>query len=426
MKLIDASGIIDRFYSMIKGGILMAERLIIAHTPQEAVQAKSGDNAYLAGGTEAMRLGSEFACDAYVSLRRTEALREVKRSSGKLEIGASCTFQELMDSADVPAFLKEALQFMASRTRRNMATIGGNVAVCRDDSFLVPTLLAASASVSLMNKDGSSEEVGLEQYIAGRDKYKDCLILSINLPDGAIVKSVRSANTAQSHARLTAALGKKDGLLFLDCDSNDWRIIKRNADMPEFEIGIFFSGLTRSLVNSDYNLRVYECKTAAWNMLAYTDQPLKTFDKTFLRDIPKATFDKTRIAMPARFARRAEHFYSEYRRVRQGVTAWETGNMKLFGKLSFDSCESSIHNYECGSPELIAIYEIMRQLPGVYGGRFSGAGFKGACIALVDPAYKEEIQKVLTEKYLEQFPEYEKTFQVFWVKPDDGARFLDN
>ena len=236
------------------------------------------------------------------------------------------------------------------------------------------------------------------------------------------------------------ALGKKDQLLFLDCDSNEYRLIPFggqqqstensqlsiiNSQLP-FEIGIFFSGLTRSLVNSDYNLRVYECKTAAWNMLAYTEQPLKTFDKTFLRDIPKATFDKTRIAMPARFARRAEHFYSEYRRVRQGVTAWETGNLKLFGKLSFDSCESSIHNYECGSPELIAIYEIMRSLPGVYGGRFSGAGFKGACIALVDPAHKAEIEKVLTERYLEQFPEYERTFQVFWVKPDDGARFLDN
>jgi len=238
------------------------------------------------------------------------------------------------------------------------------------------------------------------------------------------------------------ALGKKNQLLFLDCDTNEYRLIPFGGQTPKvesqiavegqrskveglpFEIGIFFSGLTRSLVNSDYNLRVYECKTAAWNMLAYTDQPLKTFDKTFLRDIPKATYDKTRIAMPARFARRAEHFYSEYRRVRQGVTAWETGNLKLFGKLSFDSCESSIHNYECGSPELIAIYEIMRQLPGVYGGRFSGAGFKGACIALVDPAYKEEIQKVLTEKYLEQFPEYEKTFQVFWVRPDDGARFV--
>lgn len=220
------------------------------------------------------------------------------------------------------------------------------------------------------------------------------------------------------------ALGRKDGLLFLDCDSNEWRIIPRNPQMDDFSIGIFFSGLTRSLVNSDYNLRVFECKTAAWNMLAYMDQPLKTFDKTFLRDIPKSTYAKTKEKMPSRFARRAEHFYSEYRRVRQGVTAWETGNIQLFGKLSFDSCESSIHNYECGSPELIAIYDIMRSLPGVYGGRFSGAGFKGACIALVDPACRESIEKTLTERYLEQFPEYEKTFKVFWVKPDNGARFV--
>lgn len=220
-------------------------------------------------------------------------------------------------------------------------------------------------------------------------------------------------------------LGKKDGLLFLDCDSNEWRIIKRNPQMPEFEIGIIFSGLTRSLVNSDYNLRVFECKTAAWNMLAYQNAPLKTFDKTFLRDIPKETFDNTRDLMPLRFAKRAEHFYSEYRRVRQGVTAWETGNLQLFGKLSFDSCESSINNYECGSPELISIYNIMRPLQGVYGGRFSGAGFKGAVIALVDPKHKESIEKELTEKYLAEYPEYSETFKVFWVRPDDGARFIE-
>ena len=220
------------------------------------------------------------------------------------------------------------------------------------------------------------------------------------------------------------ALGQKDGLLFLDCDTDEYRIIKRHPKMPEMEIGIFFSGLTRSLVSSDYNLRVMECKTAAWNMLAYTDRPLKVFDKTFLRDIPKETFERTRDMMPNRFARRAEHFYSEYRRVRQGVMAWESGNLNLFGKLSFDSCESSIHNYECGSPELISIYQIMRGLPGVYGGRFSGAGFKGACIALINPAYKEQIQEELTRQYLEQYPEYEQTFGVYFVKPDDGARFV--
>jgi galactokinase/galacturonokinase len=66
----------------------------------------------------------------------------------------------------------------------------------------------------------------------------------------------------------------------------------------------------------------------------------------------------------------------------------------------------------------------MRPLKGVYGGRFSGAGFKGAVIALVDPKEKAHVEEVLTQQYLERFPEYETTFKVYWVKPDDGARFV--
>ena len=220
------------------------------------------------------------------------------------------------------------------------------------------------------------------------------------------------------------ALSEKDALLFLDTDSEQYRIIRRNPRMPEFDLAIIFSGLTRSLVNSDYNLRVAECKTAAWNMMAYTGMPLRTLDKTFLRDIPKETYDLTREKMPPRFARRAEHFYSEYKRVRKGVTAWETGNLALFGQLSFESCQSSIKNYECGSEELIAIYNIMRQTDGVYGGRFSGAGFKGACIALTDPAKRDEIRERITEEYLRMFPEYAETFEIHFCKTDNGARFV--
>ena len=220
------------------------------------------------------------------------------------------------------------------------------------------------------------------------------------------------------------ALGEKDSLLFLDTDTEQYRIIRKNPRMPEFELAIIFSGLTRSLVSSDYNLRVAECKTAAWNMMAYTGMPLKGLDKTYLRDIPKETYDLTKDKMPPRFARRAEHFYSEYKRVRKGVTAWETGNLKLFGQLSFESCESSIKNYECGSEELIAIYNIMRQTEGIYGGRFSGAGFKGACIALVDPSKKEDIRQRITEEYLRMFPEYTDSFEIHFCKTDDGARFV--
>ena len=219
-------------------------------------------------------------------------------------------------------------------------------------------------------------------------------------------------------------LGEKDSLLFLDTDSEQYRVIRKNPRMPEFELAIIFSGLTRNLVSSDYNLRVAECKTAAWTMMAYTGMPLKSLDKTFLRDVPRDIYEETKDRMPARFARRAEHFYSEYKRVRKGVTAWETGNIELFGKLSYESCESSIHNYECGSEELIAIYNIMRGCDGIYGGRFSGAGFKGACVALVDPSKKEQIREHITSEYLRRFPEYTDTFEIHFCKTDDGARFV--
>ena len=220
------------------------------------------------------------------------------------------------------------------------------------------------------------------------------------------------------------ALGKKDHLLMLDCESNEYRLIPKNPAMPEFELGIFFSGLTRSLMSSDYNLRVAECKTATWLVQAYENIPLKEQGKTFLRDVSESMFKRHRDEMPPRFARRAEHFFSEHKRVREGITAWETGNLEWFGSLSKASCESSIHNYECGSPELIAIYNAMLETDGIYGGRFSGGGFKGACIALVDPARKTEIESSIREKYLATFPQYKNSFQVFFCKSDDGARFI--
>jgi Galactokinase len=220
-------------------------------------------------------------------------------------------------------------------------------------------------------------------------------------------------------------LSEKESLLYLDTDNEDYKLLPMNNAMPPFELGIIFSGLTRSLIASDYNLRVSECKVAAWNILALKNQQLKTLDKTFLRDVPEKFFNETKNNFPERFAKRAEHFYSECERVRRGVQAWEKGDIETFGKLVFDSCKSSIEKYECGSPELISIYEIMRETDGVYGGRFSGAGFKGACICLINPLKKKEIQEQITEKYLEKFPQYRDSFEFHFCNIDSGARFVE-
>jgi galactokinase/galacturonokinase len=220
-------------------------------------------------------------------------------------------------------------------------------------------------------------------------------------------------------------LCEKDNLLYLDTESIDYQLYPLSNNMPEFEIGIIFSGLTRSLVSTDFNLRVSECKVAAWNMLATKNQTLKTLEKTFLRDVPESYFHETKGKVPERFHKRAVHFYTECERVKQGVTAWQKGDIHRLGKLMFNSCESSIHNYESGGTELIAIYKIIRETDGIYGGRFSGAGFKGACICLIDPAKKESIEREVTTKYLEQFPQYKDSFEFHCCKTDSGARFVE-
>ena len=219
-------------------------------------------------------------------------------------------------------------------------------------------------------------------------------------------------------------LCEEQQLLFLDTDTSDYQILPFGGKQLPFKIGVFFSGVTRKLTGTDYNLRVSECKTAAWIMEAYEGIPLKDMKDTRLHDVPENLFEKYKEKMPERFAKRARHYYSECERVKAGVKAWQEGDIHEFGRLIFESCESSMNNYECGSPELIELYKIMRRTDGIYGGRFSGAGFKGACIALVDPDKEEQIREYMTKEYLKVFPQYKDSFKVFFCHTSKGVDFV--
>lgn len=199
-------------------------------------------------------------------------------------------------------------------------------------------------------------------------------------------------------------LGRKDQWLFLDCSDDSSSLISAPSNMKPYTFAIFFSGLERSLANSAYNLRQDECKAAAYDLLAFAGLPYGKFQDTRLRDVPRPVFDENKDRLPETFRKRATHFFTEDERVLKGVKAWEEGRLEDFGKLVFESGKSSIENYECGCPELIKLYEIMTETDGIYGGRFSGAGFKGCCLAIIDPEKAEEIQRNVEEKYLKAYP----------------------
>ena len=67
----------------------------------------------------------------------------------------------------------------------------------------------------------------------------------------------------------------------------------------------------------------------------------------------------------------------------------------------------------------------MKETEGIYGGRFSGAGFKGCCLAIINPKYENRIKYEITEKYLKLFPEYKDSFNIYYTETADGLE-LDN
>ncbi len=188
----------------------------MAKSPEEASGSKTAAAAFLAGGTEVNRLGSDIAekAETLISLKKCEGLNGIKEDAGCVTIGSMCTFQQIVESGIAPAWLREAALFMASRTKRNMATIGGNIAAKRSDSYLLPALMAAGAVVELLGSDGKAGRIGVQEYIDGA--YDDKLITSVTVPKDIKLVSKRYANTAQSHAVLTMSAALTEEGFWLD------------------------------------------------------------------------------------------------------------------------------------------------------------------------------------------------------------------
>ncbi len=213
---------------------------------------------------------------------------------------------------------------------------------------------------------------------------------------------------------------KKDNLLYLDTLNGKYELIPQPKNMKPYEIAIFFSGIERTLAGSKFNMRVDELKSAAYALMAFSGMEYGKFEEARLRLVPREIYDKYKSRLPENWAKRAEHFYTEFERVEKGAEAWRRGDIENFGKLSFESGYSSIYNYETGSDELKTLYDIMRDTDGIYGGRFSGAGFKGCCMALIDPDFKESILEKVEREYLKTFPQLKGKYSSCICHSADG------
>lgn len=188
-------------------------------------------------------------------------------------------------------------------------------------------------------------------------------------------------------------LSKENSLVFLDTLTNYYKIVENTKFDIEYEFVIVYSGIKRNLINTKYNTRIEELNNS------YKKLEIENGITKKLRDIPDYYYENNKYKLNEIEKRRCEHYYSEIKRVKEGLRAWRNNDIKTFSKLMNESCESSIKNYESGSECLISLYDISKGIEGVMGFRFLGAGFNGSGLCLIKKERYFNIVEEFKKKY---------------------------
>ena len=180
--------------------------------------------------------------------------------------------------------------------------------------------------------------------------------------------------------QMASSLGDCEHMLYLDTRSLEYRRLPLPADS---EIIVIDSGTSRQLASTAYNRRREECETAARLLNVNTLR-----DADSLPDIAQ---------LPEPHNRRARHVLTENRRVLAALDA----SAERFGGLMNESHASLRDDYEVSSSALDALVDSLQRAPGVYGARLTGAGFGGACIALVHKGEASHAASAALRRYAE-------------------------
>lgn len=59
-------------------------------------------------------------------------------------------------------------------------------------------------------------------------------------------------------------LSMDNHLMVMDCKTNKYELIEKGSGMPEFEVVVVYSGISKQLISTDFNNRTDELRVAGW------------------------------------------------------------------------------------------------------------------------------------------------------------------
>jgi galactokinase len=185
--------------------------------------------------------------------------------------------------------------------------------------------------------------------------------------------------------QMASAMGRDGAAMFLDTRT----LHIEYAPVPrDLAIVLCDTLKPRALTASAYNERRSQCEEAA-----------RIMGVSALRDADLDTLSAAKDSLGELAYRRARHVISENERCVQFKQALASEDRERIYRLMRDSHESLKEDYEVSCPELDAMAESAWGAYGCVGARMTGAGFGGACVALVESAKLDAFVSELLSAY---------------------------
>ncbi len=241
--------------------------------------------------------------------------------------------------------------------------------------------LSSSASIEVLTAHALNE-----MFNAGMSKVELALL-------GKRVENDFMGLNSGIMDQFAVAMGKDSHAVLLNCDTLDYEYLP--FKIGDYVLAIVNTNKPRKLVESKYNERFNECRTA----LKQLQQKLAV---THLCEVAIEDFTSNRnLINDAVVENRALHVISEDERVKKAKTALVSGDIKTFGELMYASHDSLQNLYEVSGKELDTIVDFCKTYEDCIGARMTGAGFGGCAIALIKKDSFDDFSEKLTAYYNE-------------------------
>ena len=190
--------------------------------------------------------------------------------------------------------------------------------------------------------------------------------------------------------QFVAVFGRKDHALLLDCRSLEHQY----QPLPEgVRLVVCNTMVHHSLAGGGYNQRRKECEAGA-HFFSTKVPGVKA-----LRDVSIEDFERYNAELQEIVRKRCRHVITEDARVIRAAEALARGDMRLLGRLMWESHASLRDDFEVSCRELDAMVELAVKIDGVYGARMTGGGFGGCTINVVKSDMVEFFQSKVAAGY---------------------------